>query len=209
VEASEVTNTEARRSVKRGESVNRPQSPIAGVPEGSEMQIDNYVRDISTLGIENAKEAGGKGANLGELVAAELPVPPGFVLLRASYQDSMRTSGVSEELAAAHREVLAKVGDSSQLAELCDRMQSLVLKAGIPRARARGRCRSPIVSDGGGWPRRVVRRDERDLYQRHRRRRPDRCGAALLGVAVQPPGYHVSGQPRRLGPSWRRSTEHF
>ena len=40
------------------------------------MQTDNYVRDISTLGIENAKEAGGKGANLGELVAAELPVPP-------------------------------------------------------------------------------------------------------------------------------------
>ena len=51
------------------------------------MQTDNYVRDISTLRIENAKEAGGKGANLGEQVAAELPVPPDFVLLRASYQD--------------------------------------------------------------------------------------------------------------------------
>ena len=43
----------------------------------------------------------------------------------------MRTGGVSEELAAAHREALAKVGDSSQLGELCDRMQSLVLKVGI------------------------------------------------------------------------------
>ena len=42
------------------------------------MQTDNYVRDISTLRIENAKEAGGKGANLGEQVAAELPVPPGL-----------------------------------------------------------------------------------------------------------------------------------
>ena len=90
------------------------------------MQTDNYVRDISTLRIENSKEAGGKGANLGELVVAELPVPPGFVLLRASYQDSMRTGGVSEELAAAHRKALEKVGDSSELGELCDRMQSLV-----------------------------------------------------------------------------------
>jgi len=95
------------------------------------MQTDQYVRDISTLRIEDAEDAGGKGANLGELVAAELPVPPGFVLLRACYQDSMREGGVSEELAAAHREGLEKVGDSSELGDLCDRMQALVLKAGI------------------------------------------------------------------------------
>jgi len=131
VEASELTNAEARQSAKRGEPVNRPQAPVVGVPERAKCNLDDYVRDISTLRIENAKEAGGKGANLGELVAAELPVPPGFVLLRACYQDSMRAGGVSDELAAAYREALAKVGDSSQLGELCDRMQSLVLKAGI------------------------------------------------------------------------------
>jgi hypothetical protein len=83
VEASEVTNTEARPSAKRG----RPQSPIVGAPDDRQPQTDDYVRDISSLRIENAKEA---GAKLGELVAAELPVPPGFVLLRASYQDLMR-----------------------------------------------------------------------------------------------------------------------
>src|SRR5271155_2277670 len=131
MEAGEVTNTEARRSAKRGQPVNRLQSLVASVPEESRMQTDNYVRDISTLRIEDSKETGGKGANLGELGVAELPVPPGFVLLRASYQDSMRAGGVSDELAAAHRKALAKVGDSSELAELCTRMQSLVLKAGI------------------------------------------------------------------------------
>ena len=82
VDASEVTNTEARRSVKRGEPVSRPQSPVAGIPEESRMQTDNYVRDISTLRIEDSKEAGGKGANLGELVVAELPVPPGWQAVR-------------------------------------------------------------------------------------------------------------------------------
>ncbi len=127
MDADEVTNTEARPSAQNG----RHQSPITAVPEESHMKTDDYVRDISALGIDNAKEAGGKGANLGELVAAELPVPPGFVLLRASYQDSMRAGGVSEELAAAHREALTKVGDSSHLGELCERMQSLVLKAGV------------------------------------------------------------------------------
>jgi phosphoenolpyruvate synthase/pyruvate phosphate dikinase len=39
------------------------------------MQDDTYVRDISTLRITDAEEAGGKGANMGELVAANLPVP--------------------------------------------------------------------------------------------------------------------------------------
>jgi pyruvate, water dikinase len=131
MEANEVVNTEARPSAKRGEPVNRPQSPVAGVLEDSQMRTDDYVRDISTLRIQNAEDAGGKGANLGELVAAELPVPPGFVLLRACYQDSMRAGGVSEELATAHRKALEKVGDSSELGELCDRMQSLALKAGI------------------------------------------------------------------------------
>ena len=31
---------------------------------------------------------------MGEMVAAKLPVPPGFALLRACYQDSMRAGGV-------------------------------------------------------------------------------------------------------------------
>ena len=58
------------------------------------MHDDTYVRDISTPRITDAEEAGGKGANMGELVAAKLPVPPGLVLLRASYQKSMRAGGV-------------------------------------------------------------------------------------------------------------------
>ena len=53
-----------------------------------------HVRNISALTIGDAEEAGGKGANMGELVAANLPVPPGFVLLRDCYRDSMRSCGV-------------------------------------------------------------------------------------------------------------------
>lgn len=42
-------------------------------------------------------------------VAADLPVPPGFVLMRSSYLASMRAVGVDTELAALHREALTKV----------------------------------------------------------------------------------------------------
>jgi pyruvate,water dikinase len=96
-----------------------------------EMTSASYVRDISALSLADSEDAGGKGANLGELVAADLPVPPAFVLLRACYLESMRVGGVDAELGALHREALASVDDSVRLGELCHRMQDLVSKAGV------------------------------------------------------------------------------
>jgi pyruvate,water dikinase len=95
------------------------------------MQTKRYVRDISTLRITDAEEAGGKGANMGELVAARLPVPPGFVLLRDCYRDSMHAGGADTELSALHREALDTVTDTTQLAGLCEWLQGLVRKAGV------------------------------------------------------------------------------
>lgn len=92
---------------------------------------NTYIRDISTLTIRDAEEAGGKGANMGELVAASLPVPPGFVLLRSCYRESMRAGGVETELATLHSEALANVTDTSGLTETCEWMQALVHKAGF------------------------------------------------------------------------------
>lgn len=93
-----------------------------------------YIRDISTLTIRDAEEAGGKGANLGELVAAGLPVPPGFVLMRSCYRDSMRAGSVETELAALHSEALKNVADTGGLTESCEWMQALVRKAGLADA---------------------------------------------------------------------------
>ncbi len=92
------------------------------------------ILDINALTIEDAEEAGGKGANMGELVAAGLPVPAGFVLLRDCYLDSMRAGGVDAELAALHREALSQVADTARLGELCERMQALVRTAGVDEA---------------------------------------------------------------------------
>lgn len=97
----------------------------------TKLNVPIHVRDFSTLRLADAEEAGGKGANLGELVAAGLPVPPGFVLLRGGYLASMQAGGVGSEVAALHGEALAQVDDSARLAELCQRMQHLVAKAGI------------------------------------------------------------------------------
>jgi pyruvate,water dikinase len=95
------------------------------------MTSDNYVRDISVLGIADAEEAGGKGANMGEMVSAGLPVPPGFVLLRDCFRGSMRAGGVEDDLNALHREALDAAADTSNLGDLCARLQALVHKAGV------------------------------------------------------------------------------
>src|SRR6266545_6577213 len=95
----------------------------------------SYVRDFAHIRIADAEEAGGKGANLGELVSAELPVPPGFVVLRDAYLDSMDRGGVRAELAAAHAEAMSLV-DEDQLVAASERLRELVVKAGIsPQAR--------------------------------------------------------------------------
>ena len=91
-----------------------------------------YVEDIANLGMADAEEAGGKGANMGEMVAAQLPVPPGFVVLRDSYLETMKAAGVAEELNAAHREAMLHAGDPSRFDEMCAAMKALVLEAGMP-----------------------------------------------------------------------------
>ncbi|MBB3037173.1 phosphoenolpyruvate synthase [Hoyosella altamirensis] len=91
----------------------------------------DYVRTIQEVRLEDASEAGGKGANLGELQAAGLPVPGGFVVLGIGYALSMDRGGVAGELSALHREALSRAGDSDQLNEICDRLQSLTHKAAM------------------------------------------------------------------------------
>jgi pyruvate,water dikinase len=91
----------------------------------------HYVEDIADLRMADAEEAGGKGANMGEMVSAGLPVPPGFVLLRDCYLASMTAAGVADELNAAHREAMTLVGDTDRLTEVCGQMETLVLKAGM------------------------------------------------------------------------------
>ncbi|HSE10409.1 MAG TPA: phosphoenolpyruvate synthase [Nocardioidaceae bacterium] len=73
---------------------------------------------------------GGKGANLGELTAAGLPVPPGFVITADAYLDAMERGGVR---AALREEVAAvDVDDPEALARAADNLRALVRSAGIP-----------------------------------------------------------------------------
>jgi len=97
--------------------------------EGTPMA--RFVEDIANLGMADAEEAGGKGANMGEMMAARLPVPPGFVVLRDSFRESMKNAGVADELNIAHREAMLHAGDPTRFDEICAKMKALVRNAGM------------------------------------------------------------------------------
>ncbi len=62
--------------------------------------IDEPVRVFARLGRGDVAYAGGKGANLGELTSAGLPVPPGFVVGAPTYGAFCTQTGLRERLAA-------------------------------------------------------------------------------------------------------------
>lgn len=76
--------------------------------------------------------AGGKGANLGELTSAGLPVPEGFVVGAAGYLAAMDEGGVRDELRSLFADACRDAAQPAELAAATDRLQSLVRKAGIP-----------------------------------------------------------------------------
>ena len=63
------------------------------------MRVMSYVMRFAELGRGDIAVAGGKGANLGELTRAGLPVPPGFVLTTAAYRDVGVGAPIPEDMA--------------------------------------------------------------------------------------------------------------
>jgi pyruvate,water dikinase len=57
------------------------------------------VRSFACLGRDDVAYAGGKGANLGELISAGLPVPEGFVVGAPAYAAFCAETGLRERLA--------------------------------------------------------------------------------------------------------------
>lgn len=65
----------------------------------------NYIAPLATLDRTDLATAGGKGANLGALVRAGLPVPDGFVVTTAAYTSAVTGVDLGEEGAAIRKAV--------------------------------------------------------------------------------------------------------
>jgi len=73
---------------------------------------------------------GGKGANLGEMTNAQIPVPPGFIITSEAYYHFLETSAIVDKI----RHVIQPldVDDSKRLHEVAEEIKQIMLDAAIP-----------------------------------------------------------------------------
>jgi pyruvate,water dikinase len=93
--------------------------------------VHSRVAWFDELSINDVAIAGGKGANLGELVGAGLPVPEGFVVTASAYLEALDLAGVRADL----RERAARAdADEPSLAAAASELQDLVRAVAMPEA---------------------------------------------------------------------------
>lgn len=88
-----------------------------------------YVVKFEDLNKSDIGIAGGKGANLGELTQAGIPVPPGFVVTAETYQKFMEDGGINDKV----MEILAgiDINDTKELQAAAEEIKSLIIKTPI------------------------------------------------------------------------------
>ncbi len=88
-----------------------------------------FTESFNNLGRGDVPSAGGKGAFLGELTRHGLPVPPGFVILTAAFENFLAVNRLPERI----RETLDLLGKGEPAPEDASRrLRDLVLAAELP-----------------------------------------------------------------------------
>ena len=85
---------------------------------------------FADIGASDLALVGGKGANLGELTQAQIPVPPGFVVTADTYFRFIRRNHLEPEIKRALH--CLDVHDSKQLESRARRIREAILGAAMP-----------------------------------------------------------------------------
>ena len=91
--------------------------------------MSELIRKFGEIQRQDVAVAGGKGANLGEMTAAGLAVPPGFVVTSEAYRVFMRENGLETPVS----ELLAGAGnDSVKLAAAAKTIRERITQGKLP-----------------------------------------------------------------------------
>ena len=89
-----------------------------------------YTKSFTRLSKNDSHIAGGKGASLGEMTQAGIPVPPGFVILTPTFDHFIQETGLIEEIDAALEKVNHTVMHTVEAAS--ETIEALIVKQEIP-----------------------------------------------------------------------------
>ncbi|WP_448004775.1 phosphoenolpyruvate synthase [Agromyces bauzanensis] len=90
------------------------------------------VSRFEELHLGDAPSVGGKGANLGEMTSAGLPIPPGFVVTAEAYLEAIDHAGIRQRLLEGFREAAAAADDPAKLASSAAALREAVRGVPIP-----------------------------------------------------------------------------
>jgi len=90
-----------------------------------------FIKEIRDLEAKNILLAGGKGANLGELMKIGAPVPPGFVILANAFEKFLEENDINVEIERVWKKM--NVEDIESVEESSEILRDLILKGEMPR----------------------------------------------------------------------------
>src|ERR1051325_1682838 len=100
--------------------------------QSQEHKPTNLVVDLKQVNQGDLARAGGKGANLGELIQAGLPVPPGFIVTTSAYDSFVAPNPLRETIAATLREKResgAAIREAFEAAPIPSEVEQTILEA--------------------------------------------------------------------------------
>ncbi|MFH1382259.1 MAG: phosphoenolpyruvate synthase [Chloroflexota bacterium] len=90
---------------------------------------------FNEVGKQDGALVGGKGANLGEMTNAKIPVPPGFIVTSVAYFDFLKQTKLIDKIRGLLQPV--DVNDSKQLQQVAAQVRQMISEAKMPPEIAR------------------------------------------------------------------------
>ncbi|MFC5790714.1 phosphoenolpyruvate synthase [Agromyces tardus] len=95
-------------------------------------EASTLVSRFEDLRIGDAPTVGGKGANLGEMTSAGLPIPPGFVVTASAYLEAIDRAGIRGRLLEEFRAAAAAADDPAALVRSAAALRDTVGAVPVP-----------------------------------------------------------------------------
>ena len=91
---------------------------------------DEYIKWLSELNKKSGDIAGGKGANLGEMYNAKMPIPPAFVVTTSAYNTYIEKNNIKNKIKQILESI--NVDNTNELDEKAKQIRELIINEEIP-----------------------------------------------------------------------------